>query len=74
MLWLGMVLMLIGFVVVVPRGTLAGSAAVRNVMTSHQVSRTPGYQAAPTGRVRVAQLVVGGLCLIGGFVVIFVVG
>ena len=74
MLWLGMVLMLSGFVLVVPRGALAGSAAVRNVMTPHQVSRTPGYQPAPTGRVRFARLVVGGLCLIGGFVVILVAG
>jgi hypothetical protein len=74
MLWLGMLLMLIGFVLVVPRGALAGSAAVRNVTTTHQVSRTPGYQPAPTGRARVARLVVGGVCLIGGFVVILVAG
>ena len=58
MLWLGMLLMLIGFALVVPRGALAGSAAGRNVTTTHQVSRTPGYQPAPTGRARVVRLVV----------------
>jgi hypothetical protein len=73
MVWLGMVLIVIGFVLVVPRGALAGSAAVRNVaMPPHQLVRTPGYQAAPAGRVRLVRLLVGALCLLGGFVVIFV--
>ena len=75
MVWLGIVLMLIGFVLIMPRGALAGSAAIRNVpMPSRQLVRTPGYQPAPTGRIRAARLVIGGVCLIVGFAIILVVG
>jgi hypothetical protein len=48
---------------------------VRNVVQpTRQVIRTPGYQQAPTARIRIAQLLIGGVCLIAGFVVIVVAG
>lgn len=75
MMWLGILLVVIGFVLVVPRGALPGSAAVRNVpLAPQQVVRTPGYQPAPTGRARLALLLVGATCLASGFLVIFFAG
>ena len=67
----GVVLMFIGFMLVMPRGTVGGSAPGRNVrLAPGSLSRTAGYQAAPGGRYRVIRLVLGFLLLIGGLVLI----
>jgi len=47
----GMLLMLIGFAFVVPRGGVAGSTAARNVRVGPGgLSTTPGYDGEPTRR------------------------
>ena len=49
----GLVLLLAGFALVIPRGGLSGSAAIRNVeIEGSHIERTPGYQGtsrAPAG-------------------------
>jgi hypothetical protein len=69
----GMLLMLIGFAFVVPRGGVAGSTAARNVRVGPGgLSTTPGYDGEPTRRYRVLQVLVGLVMMVGGFVIIAV--
>ena len=50
MLGLGVVLILVGFALIVPRGSTSGSLSARNVdMGLQGVHRTPGYQDGPRG-------------------------
>lgn len=63
----GLLLLLLGFALLVPRGSAPGSIAARNVAvgTSH-IDRTPGYQEAPTGRAAWKRVAIGlGLLAIG---------
>jgi len=71
MLATGLLLVLFGFALVVPRGAVSGSMAVRNVpMGVSHIHRTPGYQDAPTGRVRWLRLGTGLAMFAGGFLLI----
>ena len=47
----GLVLLIVAFGLLVPRGSMPGSIAARNVeIDGSHVERTPGYQEEPTGR------------------------
>ena len=77
MFGLGVILVLVGFALVIPRGGISGSAAVRNVdMGLQGVHRTPGYQDAPDRRLsrhHAAARVLIGFALMGLGVLCFVV-
>jgi uncharacterized membrane protein len=67
----GLLLVLVGFALVMSRGAMAGSAAIRNVTLGHsQLFRTRGYQGNPSVRNRVIQVVIGLAMVAGGFVLI----
>jgi hypothetical protein len=79
----GFVLLLVGFALVVPRGAISGSAAIRNVeVPGSHIERTPGYQSgtrAPAGyqespveRTRWIRLALGVAMLVAGVVLIAV--
>lgn len=67
MVAIGLLLLVVGVALLVPRGSSPGSIAARNVPlgTSH-IERTPGYQEAPTGRARWTRVGIAlGLLAIG---------
>lgn len=71
MLAVGIILVLVGFALVVPRGGVPGSAAVRNVSLGRQrVFSTPGYTDHPSVRYRVIRIVIGLVMVVGGVVLI----
>ena len=71
MLFVGIVLVLIGFAFVVPRGALAGSASHRNVVLGRQrVFETPGYQGETSLRHKVLRISAGLLIMVLGVVLI----
>jgi hypothetical protein len=65
-----MLLMLVGFVVMVPRGGLAGSTARRNVILGFRVFQTPGYQGVLSWKYRLVRMLVGLVIMVGGVVLI----
>jgi hypothetical protein len=67
MVLLGALLLLLGFILVLPRGGLPGATAARNVRMGMQgVFQTPGYQQRDDGREPKSwKRVVLGLGLIG---------
>ena len=77
--WLGIVLLLVGFVSVLPRGLTPGGAAHRNVHLGGGggLVTTPGYQREDedTGRHRkIVRLLMGAVLLGAGLVCILVAG
>jgi hypothetical protein len=67
----GIVLLLIGFALVVPRGGVPGSAAARNVTLGFQrVFTTRGYDGLPSRRYRVIQVLVGLVLAAGGIALV----
>jgi hypothetical protein len=73
MIWLGMLLVLLGFALVTPRGLMPGSVAVRQMERFPlDIVTTPGYQAEPARRARVIRALVGLALLIGGIVLIVI--
>jgi hypothetical protein len=75
MIALGLLLVLVGFAFIVPRGGVSGSAARRNVsMGGVQLSRTPGYQGTPSRKYRILQVLVGLVLMAGGMVLIAMTG
>jgi hypothetical protein len=67
----GVVLLLLGFMLVAPRGATAGSTAARNVgMRGGAIFRTPGYQAEPSRRARVWTVSIGVTMLVVGVTLI----
>jgi hypothetical protein len=67
----GVLLLFVGFVLVVPRGGIAGSTAARQVrMGALYVQRTPGYQEETSGRARWIRIGMGLTCLVAGGVLI----
>ena len=79
MVWLGIVLLLVGFVTVAPRGLTPGGAAHRNVPLGGVggLVSTPGYQREDedTGRRRtIVRLLMGAVLLGAGLVCILVAG
>jgi hypothetical protein len=68
---LGLLLVLVGFAVIVPRGGMPGSVAARNVTLGRsQLFRTRGYQGNPSTRHRIVQVLLGLAMLAGGFALI----
>jgi hypothetical protein len=77
--WLGIVLLLVGFATVAPRGATAGGAAHRNVPLSGVggLVSTPGYQREEEGTARrwkIVRLLMGAVLLGAGLVCILVAG
>jgi hypothetical protein len=75
--WLGILLLLVGFVTVAPRGTTPGGAAHRDVPIGGVggLVSTPGYQRDQEGtgrRSKVIRLLMGAVLLGAGLVVILV--
>jgi hypothetical protein len=67
----GIIMLLIGFALVVPRGGVTGSTAARNVTLGMQrVFETRGYQGVPGRRYRVIQVLVGVVLVAGGLALI----
>ena len=77
--WLGIVLVLVGFMTVLPRGLTPGGAAHRNVPLGGGggLVTTPGYQREDVDTARrrtVIRLLMGAVLLGAGVVVILVAG
>jgi hypothetical protein len=67
----GIFMVLVGFVLIVPRGAMAGSAAHRNVsLGSQRVFQTPGYRGEMSTRYKVIRVSIGIVLLIAGVVFI----
>ena len=78
-IWLGILLLLAGFVTVAPRGSTAGGAAHRNVPLGGGggLVITPGYQPEQESagrRAKIIRLLMGAVLLGAGLVVILVAG
>ena len=72
---LGMLLVLVGFVVMVPRGAMAGSTARRNVILGFRVFQTPGYQGGvPSWKYRLVRALIGLVMMVGGMLLIAISG
>jgi hypothetical protein len=65
-----MLLMLIGFAIMVPRGGMAGSTARRNVILGFRVFQTPGYQGVVSLKYRVVRVLLGLMVMVGGILLI----
>ena len=74
MIALGLLLVLVGFVIIVPRGAMAGSSARRNVLLGFKVFQTPGYQGVMSWKGRLVQVLLGLIVMGGGMVIIAVSG
>jgi hypothetical protein len=67
MMWLGLILLVLGFVLVAPRGATPGSASVRIVhMGAASFFKTPGYQEEPSAKARRGRTIVGLVMLLAG--------
>ena len=67
---IGMLAVLVGFALMVPRGGVSGSVSARNVMLGNQRVSTRGYVGTPSRRSRVIQVVIGLVLLVIGMVLI----
>jgi hypothetical protein len=67
---LGLLLVLLGFAIMVPRGAMSGSTARRNVLLGFRVFQTPGYQGVMSWKGRVVQVLMGLVVMGGGMVLI----
>ena len=73
MIAVGLLLVLVGFAVVIPRGALPGSAAARNVSVGPwRMPTTRGYDGEPSSRFRLIQVLSGLVMIAGGIVIIAV--
>lgn len=71
MIVLGLLFVLVGFALLIPRGGLPGSASVRNVELSWQrFFNTRGYGELPSWKYRLIQVILGLVVMAGGFVLI----
>lgn len=70
-LGVGIILVLIGLALVVPRGAIAGSAAHRNVVLGQQrVFETPGYRGEASLRYKVIRVSIGVVLMAIGVILI----
>ena len=67
---IGMLAVLVGFALMVPRGGISGSVSARNVMLGNQRVSTRGYQGTPSRRSRVIQVLIGLALVAGGIALI----
>jgi hypothetical protein len=66
-MWFGLALLLLGFVLVAPRGATPGSASSRIVeMPAGSFFKTPGYQDEPAPKVRLIRMIIGLTMLAAG--------
>jgi hypothetical protein len=71
MIALGLLLMLVGFALVTPRGAGTGSVSHRNVRVGPtMISTTPGYGKELSKRARIGLRLVGVAMLAGGLLMI----
>ena len=71
MIALGLLMVLVGFVFMAPRGGIPGSTAHRNVSLGMQrIFTTRGYQGVPSWRSRLIMILIGLALVVGGMVVI----
>jgi hypothetical protein len=71
----GIILIVIGFIVLIPGGALPGSTAARNIrIGAMPIAQTPGYRRADEGRrrSRVYGIVVGLLLMVTGIVLLVI--
>ena len=67
----GLIAVLVGFALVVPRGSMPGSASARNVRVGGlQVFSTPGPQGLPSLRYRIIRSLIGLVLVVAGFILI----
>lgn len=74
MIAIGLLLVLVGFAIIVPRGAMAGSSARRNVLLGFKVFQTPGYQGVMSWKGRLVQVLLGLVIMAGGMVMIAISG
>ncbi len=67
---IGMLAVLVGFALMVPRGGVSGSVSARNVMLGNQRVSTRGYEGTPSCRSRVVQVVIGLVLVAAGIALI----
>lgn len=67
---IGMLAVLVGFALMVPRGGVSGSVSARNVMLGNQRVSTRGYEGTPSRRSRVVQVVIGLVLVAAGIALI----
>ena len=70
MIALGLLLVLVGFVIVMPSGAMPGSASHRIIPMTTRLFSTPGPDGLPSRRYRVVQVLMGLVIMAGGFVII----
>jgi hypothetical protein len=70
MIAVGLLLVLVGFVMLIPRGGMPGSASTRNVTLGTQRFSTPGRQGVQSTRFRVIQILMGVVVLAAGIILI----
>jgi hypothetical protein len=70
----GVVMFLVGFALLIPRGGAVGAVAHRNVTLGHaQLFQTRGYHGVPSRRAKVIRISLA-LALVAGGVVMMIVG
>ena len=78
MVWLGLAVIVAGFVIVAPRGATAGAVARRNVPFGSVMGglvKTPGYQNKPEGdsrRSTVIRVIAGLVLLAAGLIIVII--
>ena len=71
MIALGLLMVLVGFVFMAPRGGIPGATAHRNVSLGMQrIFTTRGYQGVPSWRYRLIMILIGVALVVGGMVVV----
>jgi hypothetical protein len=71
MIFVGIVLVLVGLALVIPRGGVSGSAAARNVRIGTGLFQTRGYQERLKHGSRVVVVLAGVAMIVGGALMIW---
>jgi hypothetical protein len=71
---LGLLLVLVGFVLIMPSGALPGAASARNVRLGTRLFTTRGPDGLPSRRYRVVQVLMGLVVMAAGVIIIAVSG
>ena len=70
MIALGLLLVLVGFVLIMPSGAMPGSAAHRNIQLGTRLFTTRGPDGLPSRRYRVVQVLMGLVVMAAGMIII----
>jgi len=69
--WVGLVLLILGFALVIPRGGAPGSVANRNVVAGSYIYQTPGHNDGGESSSKAWKInVLGGLMAVVGIVIL----